>query len=62
VTPATILLMVVVDGFVAFYCYRAYQQGMPAAHAGLWLVVSLVAVNVAFIVGRKLGLRKTPRK
>ncbi|MFY9692026.1 MAG: hypothetical protein WA369_10630 [Candidatus Acidiferrales bacterium] len=61
-TPATILLMVVVDGFVAFYCYRAYQQGMPATHAALWLVVSLVAVNVAFFVGRKLGLRKAPRK
>jgi hypothetical protein len=62
VKPATILLMVVVDGFVAFYCYRAYQQGMPATHAALWLVVSLVAVNVAFVVGRKLGLRKAPRK
>lgn len=61
-TPATILLLVVVDGFVAFYCYRAYQQGMPATHAALWLVVSLVAVNVAFAVGRKLGLRKVPRK
>ncbi|HEX4002195.1 MAG TPA: hypothetical protein VHX36_06065 [Candidatus Acidoferrales bacterium] len=60
-TPATILLLVVVDGFVAFYCYRAYQQGMPAGHAALWLVVSLVAVNVAS-VGRKLGLRKAPRR
>jgi hypothetical protein len=61
-TPATIVLLVVVDGFVAFYCYRAYQQGMPAMHAAFWLVVSLVAVNVAFAVGRKLGLRKAPRK
>lgn len=61
-TPANIFLLVVVDGFVAFYCYRAYQQGMPAAHAVLWLVVSLVAVNVAFAVGRKLGLRKAPRR
>lgn len=60
-TPATVLLLVLVDGFVAFYCYRAYQQGMPALHAALWLLVSLVAVNLAFVAGRKLGLRK-PRK
>jgi len=61
-TPTAILLLVLVDGFVAFYCYRAYQQGMPAAHAGLWLLVSLVAVNLAFIVGRRLGLRKTTKR
>ena len=61
-TPATILLLVLVDGFVGFYCYRAYQQGMPTMHAALWLLVSLVAVNAAFAVGRKLGLRKAPRK
>ena len=60
-TPTTILMMVMVDGFVAFYCYRAYQQGMPAMHAALWLVVSLVAVNLAFVLGRKLGLRKRRR-
>lgn len=61
-TPATILLLVLVDGFVAFYCYRAYQKGMPATHAALWLLVSLVAVNLAFVLGRKLGLRKSQRK
>ena len=57
-TPQTILLLVVLDGFVAFYCYRSYQQGMPASHAALWFVVSLVGVNLAFALGRKLGLRK----
>lgn len=61
-TPQAILLLVLVDGFVAFYCYRAYQQGMPAAHAALFLVVSLIAVNLAFALGRKLGLRKPPQK
>jgi hypothetical protein len=61
VTPQTILLLVVLDGFVAFYCYRSYQQGMPASHAALWFVVSLVGVNLAFALGRKLGLRKRRR-
>ncbi|HTW23333.1 MAG TPA: hypothetical protein VMD78_07025 [Candidatus Baltobacteraceae bacterium] len=57
-SPANILLLVLVDGFVAFYCYRAYQQGMPVKQVVLWLLISLVAVNAAFAVGRKLGLRK----
>jgi hypothetical protein len=61
VKPQAILLLVLVDGFVAFYCYRAYQHGMPAMHAALWLLVSLLAVNGAFALGRKLGLRE-PRK
>ena len=60
-TPQIILLLVLVDGFVAFFCYRAYQQGMPAMHAAFWLVVSLLAVNLAFVLGRKLGLRKSRR-
>ncbi|HUA01561.1 MAG TPA: hypothetical protein VMB02_14595 [Candidatus Aquilonibacter sp.] len=60
--PQAILLLLLVDGFVAFYCYRSYQHGMPAGQAAMWLVVSLVAVNLAFIVGRKLGMRKTPRR
>jgi hypothetical protein len=59
--PPAILLLVLVDGFVAFYCYRAYQQGMPATHAALWLIVSLIGVNLAFALGRKLGLRE-PRR
>jgi len=58
VTPANIFLLVVVDGFVAFCCFRAYQQGMPAKQAVFWLFISLIAVNAAFAVGRKLGLRK----
>jgi hypothetical protein len=61
VTPQTILLLVALDGFVAFYCDRSYQQGMPASHAALWFVVSLIGVNWAFAVGRKLGLRKRRR-
>ncbi|MGC2331744.1 MAG: hypothetical protein WA581_09845 [Candidatus Acidiferrales bacterium] len=60
-TRQTILLLVLVDGFVAFFCYRAYQQGMPAMHAAFWLIVSLVAVNLAFALGRRLGLRKSRR-
>jgi hypothetical protein len=62
VKPQALLLLVLVDGFVAFYCYRAYQQGMSATHAALYLLVSLVAVNAAFLLGRKLGLRKPPSK
>jgi hypothetical protein len=61
VKPQALLLLLLVDGFVAFYCYRAYQHGMPATHAALWLLVSLVAVNAAFFVGRMLGMRK-PRR
>jgi hypothetical protein len=61
VTPQTILFVLVLDAFVAFYCYRSYQQGMPALHAALWFVVSLVGVNLAFGLGRKLGLRKRRR-
>lgn len=58
-TPANIFLLVVVDGFVAFYCYRAYQQGMPAKQAAFWLVMALILVNAAFALGRKLGMRKS---
>ena len=59
--PPAILLLVLVDGFVAFYCYRSYQHGMPASHVALWFFVSLVGVNLAFFLGRKLGLRQRRR-
>jgi len=61
VNAPAILLLLLVDGFVGFYCYRAYQQGMPASHAVFWLIVSLIGVNLAFALGRKLGLRKSRR-
>jgi hypothetical protein len=50
--------MVIVNGFVGFYCWRAYQHGMPAPRVILDLVISLVAVNLAVILGSALGQRR----
>lgn len=58
----TIFLLVVVNAFVSFYCWRAYQHGLPASHALLDLAISLVAVNAAVALGSALGARRRPQK
>jgi hypothetical protein len=58
VKAQTVFLMVIVNGFVGFYCWRAYQHGMPAPRVILDLVISLVAVNLAVILGSALGQRR----
>jgi hypothetical protein len=50
--------MVIVNGFVGFYCWRAYQHGMPASRAMLDLAISLIAVNLAVVLGAALGQRR----
>ena len=62
VSARDLITLGVVDAFVAFYCWRSYQQGMPRIHAVLWLLVSLVGVNLAYVLGRKLAIRRPRRK
>ncbi len=54
----TVFLLVLVNGFVGFYCWHAYQHGMPASHALLVFLAFLFAVNAAVALGRILGLRR----
>jgi drug/metabolite transporter (DMT)-like permease len=58
VKPQTVFLLVVVNGFVGFYCWHVYQHGMPASHALLVFLAFLFAVNAAVALGRNLGLRR----
>jgi len=62
VKPRTAFLLVIVNGFVGFYCWRAYQNGMPGPRALLWLLISLIGVNTAVALGQILGQRRRPRK
>jgi len=58
VKPQTMFLLVVVNGFAGFYCWHAYQRGMPASHALIVFLAFLFAVNAAVALGRNLGLRR----
>jgi len=62
VKPQIIFLLVIVNAFVGFYCWRAYQHGMPGPRVLLDLVISLIGVNVAVALGQALGQRRRRRK
>ncbi len=51
----TTFLLILVNAFVALIFYRAYQQGMPMGRVLLFGLASLIAINAAGILGRKLG-------
>jgi hypothetical protein len=55
------VLLVVMNGFVGFVWFRAYQQGMPLGRSILLAICSLFAVNVATVLGSKLGDLRTRR-
>jgi hypothetical protein len=55
------VLLIVVNGFVGFVWFRAYQQGMPLGRSILLAISSLFAVNLATILGSKLGDLRTRR-
>jgi uncharacterized membrane protein YfcA len=59
VTGRNIMLLVIVNGFVAFFCYRMYQQGMPISRTLIFAVISFIGVNLAAELGRRLGERRT---
>jgi hypothetical protein len=61
VNNRTILLLILVKGFVGFFCFRAYQQGMPLPRAILFGVVSIVCVTLATFLGTKLGESRARR-
>jgi len=58
VKPQTVFLLVLVNGFVGFYCWHAYQHGMPASRALLVFLAFLFVVNASVALGRLLGLRR----
>jgi hypothetical protein len=60
--PPIVLLLVLVNGFIGFYCWRAYQQGMPAGRALFDLILSVVTVNLAAALGAALGKRRAARR
>jgi hypothetical protein len=55
VNNRTIVLLIVVNGFVGFFCFRAYQQGMPLARAILFAIAAIICVTLATFLGSKLG-------
>jgi len=57
-----IILLVLVDGTVGFFFFRAYQQGMPIERAALLCLIAMVGVTAAAVLGRMLAERKPRRK
>ena len=58
-TARTIVLLVIVNGFVGFFCYRAYQQGMSPEQTLLLALASCLGVSLAAILGSRLGQART---
>jgi hypothetical protein len=57
-----ILLLGAVNGVIALYYLRAYQQGMPLARLVPLALVTFIAVNLASLAGRLLGERRARRR
>jgi uncharacterized protein (DUF2062 family) len=56
-TPARFLLLLA-NGFVAYYYWNEHKLGMSVGRTVLLLFVSLVAINVALYLGQRLGERR----
>jgi hypothetical protein len=55
VKGSTRFLLLLANGFVCYYFWNEHKYGMSVARTVLLLFVSLIAVNVALYLGRKLG-------
>ncbi len=51
-------LLLLANGFVGYYYWNEYRHGMSAGRMLGLLVVSLVAINLALILGQWLGERR----
>lgn len=58
----TRFLLLLANVFVAFYCWTEYKHGMPLLRALLLLVVFATGVNLALILGKKLGENRARRR
>jgi hypothetical protein len=54
----TRFLLLLANGFVCYYFWIQHKHGMPPARAALLLFVSLVAINLALVLGQWLGERR----
>jgi hypothetical protein len=53
----TRFLLLLANGFVVYYYWASYQHGMSAQRTLIYLFLSLIAINLALFLGRKLGER-----
>jgi hypothetical protein len=58
VKAQTRFLILLANGFVCYYFWIQHKHGMPAAHAAALLFVTLIAINVALVLGQRLGERR----
>jgi len=59
----TIVLLFLANGFVSFYFWTMYQHGMSGRRAVPEYLLSLIGVNLALVLGRKLAEHNTgPRR
>jgi hypothetical protein len=58
VKTQTRFLLLLANGFVCYYFWIQHKHGMPALRAALLLFVSLVAINLALVLGQRLGERR----
>ena len=54
----TRFLLLLANGFVCYYFWIQHKHGTPAARVALLLFVSLVAINLALVLGQRLGERR----
>ena len=59
--PQTKFVMLLANGFVGFYYWTAYKHGLPPGRTLIYCFFSLIAINLAVMLGQKLGESRNPR-
>jgi hypothetical protein len=54
----TRFLLLLANGFVCYYFWNEHKLGMSIPRTALLLFGSLIAVNIALVLGQKLGERR----
>jgi len=59
VKPHTKFVHVLANGFVGVYYWSLHRHGLSTGRTVLYCFVSLIAINIALILGQMLGERST---
>ena len=55
----TTFLLLIANGFVGYYYWNENRHGMSPVRTLVLLLVSLIAINLALILGQWLGERRS---
>jgi hypothetical protein len=59
VKTQTTFLLLLANGFIGYYYWNEHRHGMSPERTLVLLLVSLIAINLALILGQWLGERRS---